>query len=333
MNKLFEILLFVAFLSLFYSQSVYAVPIEPAPPVIIDLTPVINALNNILGSLNGIGSSVNNVGTGISNLPQDIAGFITNSIRQSLNGFVLILLGIAKILLIQNPNPFNYQSYWLIVVTIISAFYLIAFMAVGLKFLLGSYDEVQRMEAKEWAKNAVILVIAVNASLLFYYLFLLLGSAISLILWNNSLDAFFNAGSLDLLNFFLLGFFVICVLLALITLFFRYLILLAGVMLFPIGIFLYFITPLKNYGQTILHFLGTSILIQVIDVIILTASVLIITEFAGNQSISLLAPSMGFLFIAIINFVILFGGIARTIAGTVSSGHPIILAVRTLVRV
>lgn len=329
MNKLFEVLLFVAFVSLFFSQSVYAVPIEQAPPII-DLTPIINGLNNILNSLNGIGSSVNNVGNQVSNLPQDIAGFVTNSIKQSLNTFVLILLSVAKVLLIKNPDVWNYQNYWLIIVTIISAFYLIAFMAVGLKFLVGSYDEMQRMEAKEWLKNTVMLVVAVNASLLIYYLFLLLGSAISLILWNNSLDAFFTAGNLDLMNFFLLGFFVICVLLALITLFFRYLILLAGVMLFPIGVFLYFIPPLKNYGLMILHFLGTSILIQVIDVIILTASVLLVAEFSGNNSITLLAPSMGFLFIAIINTIILFGGVARTVSNTVKNNPIILVAAKAL---
>jgi hypothetical protein len=51
----------------------------------------------------------------------------------------------------------------------------------------------------------------------------------------------------------------------------RYLVVSFGVVLFPVGIFLYFIPPLKGYGKFILNLLGIFIFITFIDLLIILA--------------------------------------------------------------
>src|SRR3989338_6584029 len=91
----------------------------------------------------------------VTNLPGDIASSLLNGIKQMVVDFVTPLLDLAKTFITANPNPENYQSYWQAIIVLISAFYLLMFLGVGFKFVIGSYDETQRLEAKEWAKKAI----------------------------------------------------------------------------------------------------------------------------------------------------------------------------------
>ena len=145
--------------------------------------------------------------------------------------FVQPLLEAAKFLVTANINPYDFQTMWLAIVGIISALYLLLFLIVGLKFIVGSYSATQRAEAKEWFKNAVVMMVLVGASLLIYSLLLDLSSGIALALWSEEFEQLFlleNLNVLDLLWVAILAFFVF---LALITLAVRQIILIMGVML------------------------------------------------------------------------------------------------------
>lgn len=258
----------------------------------------------------------------VTNLPGDIASSLLNGIKQMVVDFVTPLLDLAKTFITANPNPENYQSYWQAIIVLISAFYLLMFLGVGFKFVMGSYDEVQRMEAKEWAKKAILIVVLCNASLLLYSLLLNVGSGTALYLWNSSYEQMFQLQNLSALNFFLLAFFAVAVLIALVTLFVRYLLVLVGIMAFPVGLFLYFVPPVQSYGKIILNVLGIVIFLQFIDVIILVASSLLLTEFGNVSQMQLLAPTMGFLLIAIANILLMKFAVMK--AATDSGAHIVV---------
>ncbi|MFH0714491.1 MAG: hypothetical protein V1847_01615 [Candidatus Diapherotrites archaeon] len=241
----------------------------------------------------------------VTNLPGDIANAILDGFKQIVVDFVTPLLDLAKNFITTNPDPMQYQTYWQAILILISAFYLLVFFMVAFKFIVGSYDEVQRAEAKEWAKKAILIVVLCNASLLIYSLILQLGSAAALFMWNSAYEQLFQLQNLSALNFLLLILFAIAVLVALITLFVRYILVIVGIMAFPIGVFLYFIPPLQSYGKIILNTLGITIFLQVIDVLILVASSLLLNDFGNNIQMQLLAPTMGFFLVAAANILLL----------------------------
>jgi len=241
----------------------------------------------------------------VTNIPGDVANAILNALKQIVVDFVTPLLDLAKTFITVNPDPANYQSYGQAIIVLISAFYLLIFLVVGFKFVMGSYDEAQRLEAKEWAKKAILIVVLCNASLLIYSLILNVGSATSLYLWNGSYEQLFQIQNLSALNLILLVFFAIAVLLALVTLFIRYLLVLVGIMAFPIGLFLYFIPPVQSYGKIILNTIGIVIFLQFFDVLVLVASSLLLNEFGNMTQMQLLAPTMGFLLIAVANVLLM----------------------------
>jgi len=249
----------------------------------------------------------------ITNLPADIAASIMEVFRQALIGFIQPLLETAKALMTINIDPFAFQGLWQTIVTIISAFYLLLFLVVGLKFLFGCYDAVHRKEAKEWFKNAIILVVAVNASLLLYSLLLNLGSAVAMTLWSNEFEGLFLIENLGALDVIWAGIFAMSLFLALATLVIRQLFLILGVALFPIGIFLYFIPPVKTYGSVLLNLIGVAVFIQVLDVIILVAMQLFYGQFAELAGINLLAPSLGFFFIFLANSAAAFIAVQKAL--------------------
>ena len=249
----------------------------------------------------------------VTSLPADMAAALMEGFRQQLIAFIQPLLEAAKALITLNIDPFAFQDLWLAIVAIISAFYLLLFLIVGLKFLFGCYDAVHRKQAKEWFKNAVILVVAVNASLLLYSLLLNLGSAIALTLWSEELEAVFLVESLGALDLIWAGIFAVSLLLALLTLVIRQVFLILGVALFPIGVFLYFIPPLKAYGRVLLNLIGVAVFIQVLDVVVLIALQLFYGQFGELAGMALLAPSLGFAFIFLANTIAVFVAIHKAL--------------------
>ncbi len=244
----------------------------------------------ILESITGIGSDV--VNTGLSTISNILVAFITP------------LLDVGKTMIVSNINPFHFQSLWVVIVGAISSFYFLVFLIVGLKFLLGSYDAEQRKDAKEWLKKAILLVITVNASLVLYSLVLDLSSSAAVMLWDDRFESLFAIENLNVTDIMWLGLFATALLLAVITLVARQIFLIMGVMLFPIGLFLYFIEPVKVYGSAIVNVIGGVAFMNVLDVVILIAVQLFWAEFNTMQVMNILAPSLGFLFIAVANVVL-----------------------------
>lgn len=247
-------------------------------------------------------------------MPEAIASAFLGAFSNLFVAFITPLLETAKVLITYNIDPNNYAQYWQAIVVVLSAFYLLLFVIVGLKFLLGSYSPEQRTEAKEWLKNAIFLLVLINASLLIYSLLLQLSQGIAVTLWNNGLEEFFrfeNASAIDLLWLIIIA---IALFLALLSLFFRHLIVIVGVMLFPIGLFLYFIEPLRGYGSGILNVLGAGVFMQVLDVIILIGVSLLGKEFSFLQGMTGLSLTVGFLFIALANLALISFALKKAVS-------------------
>lgn len=271
---------------------------------LIDFSPVTNAVNGVTGAVNGVTSGVAGIATQITDLPSSLWHFFTDSIKQSLTNFVQSLLDIEKALVTKNPDTLAYTELWSLVVGIISAFYLLVLFYVGFQFLLAT-DEGKRLKAKESAEKAIKMIIIVNASLLLYGTFLSLSSAISTALWDASLNSYFTSINISLGNILLILVLIVGVLLSLVTLFIRYLLLITGFALVPIGVFLYFSDIGKTWGQFCLNLVGAGVVMQIFDSVIFSASMAVVHDLAGMAGIELLGPAMGFLFITIVNVLIM----------------------------
>lgn len=97
-----------------------------------------------------------------------------------------------------------------------------------------------------------------------------------------TIDNMTNVG----LEFLFLSSYVFVLLITLLFLGIRYMVVAFGVIFIPIGIFCYFIPPLKSYGKFILNLLGLNIFITFLaSIVILASSLLLEIEIFENIKI------------------------------------------------
>ncbi len=298
---------FLIFTFFLHPPLVYADEGEPVEVTInINLDEVINAIN---GFSNGVNNSFNSLEEAIIGLATAIVNAFFDFVRLQTINLVNPLLSLVKEFITTNPDPLLMLDWWRLVVTLISMFYLLLFVIVGLMFIFGSIDSKTRTIAKTWLKNVLILIITLNISFYLYQTFLLLGSGIAQYMWTTNFETIYSPDAISGLNIFLLGTTTTTIILAFITLFIRHLFLLIGVVLFPIGIFFYLIPPLRGWGSIIFNLLGAAILMQFIDVICFTATQLIWQQFTSFPDAIGWTITTAFALIAIVNtLMILFAG-------------------------
>jgi len=194
---------------------------------------------------------------GITNLGTCLIEKFFEFLLTILNAPVKPLLDMTYNLLTQPVNISIFSGIWGIIVYILSMFYGILLMYVGFKFVISGHSYTQREKAKTGLANTIIMVVLVQAS---YYLYILINevvSSVTTVILNLVQQNFFlltidnttNVG----LELLLLIPYLITILLTLILLVLRYMIVSFGVVFFALGIFFYFIGPLKNYGKLILN--------------------------------------------------------------------------------
>jgi hypothetical protein len=286
-------------------------PIVVEPIINIDLQGVIDAINTLNGD---VGSDVNAVPTGVFSI-------FTGWIDSSLLSFNNLVLDFSEFLITTNPDVEGMQSWHSSIVLIISSLYLLVFLVIGFMFLFYSINTEKRAKAKEWLTNAFIMIIGVNVSFYLYRLILELATAIAQFMWVTGFENFFDASSSGLNTVFLV-FNLGAVALAAITLFARYLFLLGGVLLFPIGIFLYFIPPLQNWGKMIFNLIGVFLFMQFVDVLVFIAAEQIAVQLAGEGIAPLVIP-FAFLMIAVINILMIVYAVLKS-AFSASDNAPVL---------
>ena len=212
---------------------------------------------------------------GIFNLGSCITQKLFEYATEIINAPINPLISLVQKLLSEPVIISVFEYLWKIMTYIISIFYALLFLYAGFNFMTSGHDVVKRDGAKKWLKNIIIMMILIQTSYFIYDILVQISAALTegvvgLIdgsfflltldnLVNNSLQLFFTIPYVGMLL-------VTALLLTL-----RYAIVSVGIALFPIGLFLYFIEPLKDYGQLILNFLGINIFITFFCAIVLLA--------------------------------------------------------------
>jgi hypothetical protein len=298
--------------------------------IVIDLGGVIGAVNsNASSTEQKLGETQNFLGGAINAIPNGIFNLLTSSVKSSLQEFNASLLTLAAFLISVNPDPMLMFPLWQAIITVISCFYLLVFLVVGFKFLVGGHNIQKREEAKESLKNAIIMIIAVQLSFYFYQLFLGLATAITQFLWVTGFEQFFMTTTYAGAGIFMLTSLSFAVISALITLFARYLFLLMGVVLFPIGIFLYLIPSFKSWGKIIFNFIGIVLAMQFIDIILLVATGQIAVALMGQIGVEFI-PALGFILLAITNTAILIYAIVKSAMSVMDNAPMLGMAIGAL---
>lgn len=205
-------------------------------------------------------------------IPQKAYDFLIGIINAPLQP----LLDLTRSLLTEPINLSLFLPLWSIILYALSLFYGLLMFYSGFNFIVSGHDAVKRARAKEWFRNIFIMIVLIQASYFIYSLTIETNSLLTAGIMNLINDQFFLLTADNIINIGLQFFFgLLYVLILIITVIFltlRYLIVAAGVVFVPIGIFLYFIPPLKDYGKLILNFLGVCIFLSFFDVLILLVS-------------------------------------------------------------
>ena len=102
-----------------------------------------------------------------------------------------------------------------------------------------------------------------------------------------------------------------------------------GVILFPIGIFLYLIPSFKNWGKIIFNFLGIILAMQFIDVILLVATAQIANSLIGQVGVEFV-PVLGFFLLGITNTIIIIYAIIKSATSIMDNFPMLKMAINTL---
>jgi len=213
---------------------------------------------------------------GLTNLavciPQKLYEFTLKIINAPLQPF----LNLNNKLLSEPVNIDIFISLWAIIVYIISIFYGVFIMFAGFNLIVSGYSAERRNKAKEWLKNIVLMIFFVQASYYIYSLLIELSSSMTAGVINIIPQDFFlltvdNLTNLGL-QIVLASTYLVVLLVSIILLSLRYLLVAIGVIFFPIGLFLNFIPPLKDYGKLIINILMIIMFLTFFEALMLLAA-------------------------------------------------------------
>ncbi|MDO8627709.1 MAG: hypothetical protein Q7K42_04540, partial [Candidatus Diapherotrites archaeon] len=218
----------------------------------------------------------------IQNLGKDIVDASITKARNfliNLNSWSINLLGYL-VLASPEQSP-ELKSISEAMISLLGLFYLAILSFVGFKFLLGSINEVHRAEAKQWLVSTIFLIVILYASKDIYSIILEFSKVFVNAVWTpQTFDKFFSTASLQGTSFTVLGIQALTNFLNTIVLFTRYQIVTLGWVLFPLGIFLYFLQPVKHFGALILNIVGVTLVLQALIAIVFWG-------YAGVDSLAL----------------------------------------------
>ena len=254
----------------------------------------------------------------LTNLTSCLPELILDYLLSILNAPIEGLLSLIKYLLSEPVNVAIFHSLWGVIIYIISLFYGLFFIFAGFNLIVSSYDPKKRQKAKEWLQNTILMILFIQGSFILYRLILefsaLLSSGMIEIIDESffliTLDSISNLG----LSLVLLIPYLIILVITIILLMIRYMMVSIGIVIFPLGLFFYFIPPLQAYGRMILNVLMTAIFLPFFaGIILFGASVLLELPVYSDVKILFVASA----FVLVDTFMILlivFGGVKAVFA-------------------
>lgn len=257
-------------------------------------------------------------------IPEKLYGFFISILNAPLQP----LLGFIKSLLTEPVNIEVLAPIWAIILYVLSIFYGLLLLYAGMNFMFSGHNEVKRAKSKEWFQNVFLMILFTQMSFFLYGMILDVSSLLTAGMMNLVNEEFFLLTADNIINiglqFFFALFYVLTLLFTMLILMIRYLTVAIGVVLFPIGIFLYFIPPVQDYGKLILNYLGVCIFIGFFDsVIFLVASQLIQLQIFENMKIMVMIGTFSMVNLLMLYFLF-FSIIKSALKTTASVATPII---------
>ena len=257
-------------------------------------------------------------------IPEKLYGFFISVLNAPLKP----LLGFIKSLLTEPVNIEVLAPIWAIILYVLSIFYGLLLLYAGMNFMFSGHNEIKRAKSKEWFQNVFLMILFTQMSFFLYGMILDVSSLLTAGMMNLVNEEFFLLTADNIVNiglqFFFALFYVLTLLLTMLILMIRYLTIAIGVVLFPIGIFLYFIPPVQDYGKLILNYLGVCIFIGFFDsVIFLVASQLIQIQLFENMKIMVMIGTFSMANLLML-YLLFFSIIKSALKTTASVAKPII---------
>ena len=257
-------------------------------------------------------------------IPEKLYGFFISVLNAPLKP----LLGFIKSLLTEPVNIEVLVPIWAIILYVLSIFYGLLLLYAGMNFMFSGHNEIKRAKSKEWFQNVFLMILFTQMSFFLYGMILDVSSLLTAGMMNLVNEEFFLLTADNIVNiglqFFFALFYVLTLLLTMLILMIRYLTIAIGVVLFPIGIFLYFIPPVQDYGKLILNYLGVCIFIGFFDsVIFLVASQLIQIQLFENMKIMVMIGTFSMANLLML-YLLFFSIIKSALKTTASVAKPIV---------
>lgn len=273
---------------------------------------------------------------GLTNLASCIPQKMYDFFVDLLNAPLQPLLSLTRSLIENAPSIELFQGVWAIMVYVASLFYGFLFIYAGFQFLFSGHNVIKREMAKEWLKNTVIMITLIQGSFYLYGLILDIGAILSSSVLSMVDESFFLITADNLINlgleFLFLSFYVVTLFITILCLLIRYLIVASGVIFAPLGIFCYFIPPLRSYGKLILNLLGTFIFVTFVDaVIILACSMLIQIPLFANIKILIMISC--FTMINVIFLILIIKAIFKAVFHSGTGANEVAQAVKYIAMV
>jgi hypothetical protein len=245
-------------------------------------------------------------------IPEKIYEFILNIINAPLKP----LLNLTKTLLVEPIRIDLIVPIWAIIIYIFSLFYGLLIIYSGFNFIVSGHDVLRRVKAKLFFQNIFIMIILVQTSYFLYSLCIDLSSLMTAGIINLIDESFFLLTADNVVNiglqFFFGSLYVITLITTVLLLTIRYLFILVGLVLCPIGIFLYFIPPTKEYGEAIFNALGSYLLVPFFSGLILLASSKML-EIGAFESFKILVMIASFSIVNLFMFYVIIFALIKSI--------------------
>ena len=258
----------------------------------------------------------------IMNLGSCIVQFLFNFIFDLLNSAAGPFLSLINKFM-QDPVSISvFADVWGIVVYILSMFYGLFLVWIGLKFIMSGENPEQREKAKADLKSIIIMMVLVQGSYYFYELILAVSSALTKTVLNMVGTSFFNISMESVSNFafdLIFGFiYILHLIVVLVILLLRYIAVSSGVVFFAIGISFYFFSPLHHYGKLILNTLGVLIFLPfAYSIIFLAGSRIVQLDSVRNYKTLIMVGTMNliivFTFLLLLFVVVKAASKAKTV--------------------
>ncbi len=230
---------------------------------------------------------------GLTNLGSCIPDSIFNYISGLVNAPLEPLLAAINYFLTQPVSIDVFYNLWLIVVYIISFFYIIMLAFAGFKFMTSGHDVLKREQAKEWLQNAILATVFTSASFYLYQLLTQVSATVTQGLMAMVPVTFFQITADTVTNvsleFFFITIYLIVLLMTILIFSLRYIFVVVGVLFIPFGTFCYYVPPLKSYGNLILQIIGILNAVPIFcGLIALACSQMTSIDFFANTRILLM---------------------------------------------